>query len=277
MAPQEKSQLKRPRVSLHLCLAWWPVFNRPPLAQASPGSPQQPELDSKKPRRSDRLSAHTPVSHKQQLPSPVTNVANTESDEKLFKEPTATPPEGRPSQVGKDESQQLNALSSPPQDTQAFSQYPADNKDALVDEVEDEGKEGVWGYLFPLDTRYGKALVMKKRSSCPLPETVEGNASIEDRKGKSPLRKDEEAYERTKIKGVPSGGYLIGRHPECGMSPVTQTDHRMPVLTRRPQILLSTIPSSRTDTACFSQRTRAATPSQSWRICRVTAPSSTRR
>jgi serine/threonine-protein kinase Chk2 len=26
----------------------------------------------------------------------------------------------------------------------------------------------------------------------------------------------EEAYERTKVKGVSSGGYLIGRHPECG-------------------------------------------------------------
>ncbi len=28
--------------------------------------------------------------------------------------------------------------------------------------------------------------------------------------------KEEEAYEQTKLKGVASGGYLIGRHPECG-------------------------------------------------------------
>lgn len=28
--------------------------------------------------------------------------------------------------------------------------------------------------------------------------------------------KEEEAYERSKIGGVSSGGYLIGRHPECG-------------------------------------------------------------
>jgi len=28
--------------------------------------------------------------------------------------------------------------------------------------------------------------------------------------------KDEEAFEKKKEKGVSSGGYLIGRHPECG-------------------------------------------------------------
>lgn len=27
---------------------------------------------------------------------------------------------------------------------------------------------------------------------------------------------EEEAYEETMIKGIASGGYLIGRHPECG-------------------------------------------------------------
>lgn len=185
------------------------------MPQGSPESPQQADIDTKKPRRSDRLTAHTPVSHKQQLPSPVTH-ATKDSDEVLYKEPTATPPEGRPSQVVKDDSQQLHALSSPPQDTQAFSQYPADNKEALVDEVEDEVKEGVWGYLFPLDTKYGRPLVLKKRSACPLPDMVADKGLNGDAKGKSPLRKGEEAYEQTKVKGVPSGGYLIGRHPECG-------------------------------------------------------------
>jgi serine/threonine-protein kinase Chk2 len=28
--------------------------------------------------------------------------------------------------------------------------------------------------------------------------------------------KDEETFEKKKEKGAPSGGYLIGRHPECG-------------------------------------------------------------
>lgn len=207
MAPREKSQLKRPR--------------------GSPESPQQADIDTKKPRRSDRLTAHTPVSHKQQLPSPVTH-ATKDSDEVLYKEPTATPPEGRPSQVVKDDSQQLHALSSPPQDTQAFSQYPADNKEALVDEVEDEVKEGVWGYLFPLDTKYGRPLVLKKRSACPLPDMVADKGLNGDAKGKSPLRKGEEAYEQTKVKGVPSGGYLIGRHPECDIvvdDPIVSNRH----------------------------------------------------
>ncbi|KAH7376273.1 kinase-like domain-containing protein [Plectosphaerella cucumerina] len=207
MAPREQSQLKRPR--------------------ASPGSPQA-DADSKKPRRSDRLSDHdkTPVSHKQHLPSPVTHVTNAESDE-LYKEGTATPPEGRPSQVQKDESQ-ANALSSPPQDTQAFSQFPGEVKDSLSEEVEDEVKEGVWGYLFPLDTKYGRPLVMKKRSACPMPDALESMSSDSDKKGKSPLKKEEQAYERTKIKGVPSGGYLIGRHPECDIvvdDPIVSNRH----------------------------------------------------
>jgi serine/threonine-protein kinase Chk2 len=30
------------------------------------------------------------------------------------------------------------------------------------------------------------------------------------------FKKEEEAYEDTKLKGIASGGYLIGRHPECG-------------------------------------------------------------
>ncbi|KAF4824091.1 putative serine/threonine-protein kinase fhkC [Colletotrichum tropicale] len=212
MAPprEEKSQLKRPRGSL-------------------PDS----DTEAKKPRRSERLSVDkTPVSHKQHLPSPVTRSGDSDD---VYKEPTATPPEGRPSQVNhreKDDNSQSQAhtnLSSPPQDTQAFSQYPADNKDVLCDEVEDEVKEGVWGYLFPLDTKYGKCLVMKKRAACPMPDKLEAKETEPvDRKGKSPLKKEEEAYEKTKIKGVASGGYLIGRHPECDIvveDPVVSNRH----------------------------------------------------
>ncbi|KZL84027.1 serine threonine-protein kinase chk2 [Colletotrichum incanum] len=213
MAPQsEKSQLKRTR-----------------------GSLPESDLDAKKPRRSERISPgpneKTPVSNKHQLPSPVTR--DGDSDE-IYKEPTATPPEGRPSQVNHrekdDASQALNNISSPPQDTQAFSQYPQETKDALSDEVEDEVKEGVWGYLFPLDTKYGKVVVMKKRAACPLPDTVEAAKELagKDQKGKSTLQKEEEAYERTKVKGVASGGYLIGRHPECDIvvdDPIVSNRH----------------------------------------------------
>ncbi|GJC92117.1 serine threonine-protein kinase chk2 [Colletotrichum higginsianum] len=212
MAPQsEKSQLKRTR-----------------------GSLPESDLDAKKPRRSQRLSPEpndkTPVSNKHQLPSPVTRV---DSDE-IYKEPTATPPEGRPSQVNHrdkdDASQAVNNISSPPQDTQAFSQYPQETKDALSDEVQDEVKEGVWGYLFPLDTKYGKVVVMKKRAACPLPDTVEAakDLTAKDHKGKSALQREEEAYERTKVKGVASGGYLIGRHPECDIvvdDPIVSNRH----------------------------------------------------
>ncbi|UQC80259.1 uncharacterized protein CLUP02_05741 [Colletotrichum lupini] len=201
MAPPqpEKSQLKRTR-----------------------GSLPETELDAKKPRRSDRQSPEpehkTPVSKKHQLPSPVTR--SGDSDE-VYKEPTATPPEGRPSQVNHrdkdDASQAVNNISSPPQEaTQAFSQYAHETKEALSDEVEDEVKEGVWGYLFPLDTKYGKVVVMKRRAACPLPDAIEAKESTnKDQNGKSSLQKEEEAYERTKVKGVASGGYLIGRHPEC--------------------------------------------------------------
>lgn len=217
--------MKRPRVSL-ACL---PALLRIILNRASLAKGSQPEgdLDSKKPRRSERLSHHgadkTPVSHSQQLPSPLTHMA-TEDSAELEKSPTVTPPEGRPSQAPRrrteDAYSQAYAFSSPPQDTQAFSQA-IDPHTALSDEVEDEVKEGVWGYLFPLDAKHGgRAHVLKKRTACPLPESLLGiNASNStvDRKGKSPLLKDEEAYERTKINSIASGGYLIGRHLECGM------------------------------------------------------------
>ncbi|RBQ68627.1 hypothetical protein VDGD_04135 [Verticillium dahliae] len=210
MAPREKSQLKRLR-----------------------GSLPDNETESKKPRRSERLSVNdpdkTPVSHKGHLPSPVTHTTEPDANDR-HKSPTATPPEGRPSQVNPREETpvQANILSSPPQDTQAFSQYPPETKDSLSDDVEDEVKEGVWGYLFPLDTKYGRSLVMKKRTACPMPDTVADKVSDEDRKGKSPARKEEVAYEKTKIKGIASGGYLIGRHPECDIvidDPIVSNRH----------------------------------------------------
>lgn len=58
-------------------------------------------------------------------------------------------------------------------------------------------------------------MVLKKRSACPLPDS---NCFNKPRQGlATDLEREEEAYEETKKKGIASGGYLIGRHPECGM------------------------------------------------------------
>jgi len=204
------------------------------------------ELDpSKKPRRSERISSlsqrheapdpnKTPIiSNKQHLPSPLTNhgLTTEETSDPYTKEAIATPPApgaggaalARPSQGYRAATEEAGPyshsqpFSSPPQDTQAFpSQLYADARNAaLSEEVQDEVKEGVWGYLFPLDTRYGRSIVLKKRTACPLPdmEKFRGNG-----KGKDALLKEEADYERSKVEGIPSGGYLIGRHPECGTS-----------------------------------------------------------
>ncbi|EMR68824.1 putative checkpoint kinase 2-like protein [Eutypa lata UCREL1] len=173
MAPREKSQLKRGRES---------AGNDNDL--------------SKKPRRSERLSQRidsspdqlkTPIiRNSQQLPSPVTNQA--ESSE-LYKEPTVEPPEGRPSQVRHRTPEdtipsQDQGFSSPPQDTQAFAASQFVNPDAaLSDEVEDEVKEG-------------------KRSTCPRSDTTAGVKTV---KQKASALQQEESFETAKVKGVPSG------------------------------------------------------------------------
>lgn len=98
------------------------------------------------------------------------------------------------------------------QPTQEFTQSQK-NATTFSSDVRDEEEEGVWGYLMPTDHRYGKRLVLRKRNACPLPDM---NSDLGNpRKGKD-LNKEEDAYEATKFKGIASGGYLIGRHPECG-------------------------------------------------------------
>ncbi|KAL9051440.1 MAG: hypothetical protein Q9162_006009 [Coniocarpon cinnabarinum] len=180
-------------------------------------------VDTKKPRRSQRLSqvgaeAKTPLKNSQ-LPSPLTHNDSTATTRS--KDGTVTPPEGRPSQIrhrtppGSSPSAHLGLLSPGGGDTQPFSQV-VNPADALSSQVGDEEAEGVWGYLLPLDDKFGQTLVLKERAACPLPETKKvlkqkprKNAS------KSNYEKQEEAYEDLKIKGISSGGYLIGRHPEC--------------------------------------------------------------
>lgn len=178
------------------------------------GTSEDKDLDnSKKPRRSQRNTQGptTPISKKQQLPSPITHQESTSSSD-AYKEATATPPEGRPSQIHHRPDLVEAGFSSPPQETQAFSQFIFPT--GLSEEVNDEVEEGVWGYLHPLDPQYGKTLVLKKRNACPLPDTTKTKKANKG-KAKTP-QKEEENYEDTKIKGVVSGGYLIGRHPECG-------------------------------------------------------------
>lgn len=96
-------------------------------------------------------------------------------------------------------------LSSPPQDTQAFSQY-TNPKAALSEYVKDEEKEGVWGYLLPLNAEYKQPLIMRKRSACPKPPPLDKLGEASDQG----LTKEDKADAQS------SGGYLIGRHPECG-------------------------------------------------------------
>ncbi len=80
-------------------------------------------------------------------------------------------------------------------------------------EVEDEEAEGVWGYLVPLDAQSGDVLVLRKRSSCPKPPIKVG--ATHPVKPETYERQEQE-YAQKKTECTPSGGYLIGRHPECG-------------------------------------------------------------
>lgn len=201
MAPtNEKSQLKRTR-----------------------GSLPDDETDYKKQRRSDRLSPEshnkTPIVNKQHLPSPLTY--NNDESVELGQEHTKSPPARQPDEITpkKTDDNFSQSLSSPPQDTQPLSQF-VDRHPAISDDIEDEVREGVWGYLVPLDPKYGdKPLVMKKRTACPMPKSVSDAVADDGKTSKSTSNasalKDEEEYEKAKSKSTSSGGYLIGRHPEC--------------------------------------------------------------
>lgn len=190
--------------------------------QASAGEKEQ---DSKKPRRSQRISSQvqtTPLDNKSHLPSPLTHQGSTATED--YKELTVSPSEGRPSQIRHRtpaaSSPPNPGLSSPPGDTQAFSQFPH-LKVPLSHEVEDEEAEGVWGYLVPIDSVFGETLVLRTRASCPAPYPDKDFGKGTKKRGKGAggtnYRKEEVDYEANKRKlGFPSGGYLIGRHPECG-------------------------------------------------------------
>ena len=151
-----------------------------------------------------------------QLPSPLTNRESTvtEAAAEHATSPTSPPlnavqrqtPRSSPAPVG---------LSSPPSDTQAFSQFVYPPKSKTVSyEVEDEAAEGVWGYLVPVN-HVEDVLVLRERSSCASVNTSM-NQIPEKPVPKDDLKKKEEQFEVKKVHGSPAGGYLIGRHPECG-------------------------------------------------------------
>ncbi len=203
-----------------------------PWLQGSPADDD--EQDSfKKPRRSMRISKRTghdddlktPVQNRNHLPSPLTNVASETATE-FDKEATATPPQDRPSQAARrraddphSQSQGI-AFSSPPQDTQAFSQQLDIDPNAPLVEGVDELKDGVWGYLLPLGSTDLRApVVLKNKLLAPPPTSsaeplattpIAGNGSARGRQ-RTP------AGDRAQDDKSPAAlGYIIGRHPECG-------------------------------------------------------------
>ena len=147
-----------------------------------------------------------------------------------YREGTITPPEGRPSQnrprTPVSSSPPPPGLSSPPADTQVLSQFIFP-KQGLSYDVEDEEAEGVWGYLLPLDRKLGNTLVLRRRTACPAPTPGVDFGKGTTRRGcglstSLGYGEEEEQYEENKrTKGFPAGGYLLGRHPECGMFTIT--------------------------------------------------------
>ncbi|CAA9964611.1 hypothetical protein CFE70_008359 [Pyrenophora teres f. teres 0-1] len=175
------------------------------------GRYSQGEQNEPKRNRQSRLSPPPPNSRLKQgpLPSPVTNKESTGDASDKYKEATVSPPPGpRPSQA-------RGGLSSPPSDTQPFSQfsYPAEKRTYAV---EDEEGEEVWGYLVPMDASAGDVMVLRRRQACPVPQALVGKTDGKQSVTKGEYKGQEEKYEKEKQeRGVPAGGYLIGRHREC--------------------------------------------------------------
>ncbi|KAH8698260.1 putative cell-cycle checkpoint protein kinase [Talaromyces proteolyticus] len=196
MAPRsEKSSLKRGRASL-----------------------DNQAQDSKKPRRSERISSQTtattgktPIKNTY-LPTPLTHHDSTATD--IQKDLTATP-DVRHTPLSEE---QLPAFSSPPGDTQALSQFVYPPR-AFADDVEDEAAEGVWGYLIPLDDKSGASLALKKRNNCetsPCIQSTDTKTNTSSKISKS-QSKSLNSGENKDSPDLPPSGYLIGRHPECDL------------------------------------------------------------
>ncbi|KAK4977448.1 hypothetical protein LTR28_006848, partial [Elasticomyces elasticus] len=217
---QENSKLKRARVSSISNLQPRELSDITDLTVAE-NTVGEGDTEAKKPRRSNRISSQReddePSGLKQShLPSPVTRKASTSTDD--VKAGTVSPPHGRPSQIQHHTPEPSPragpGLSSPPDDTQPYTQF-VHPPSAFSWEVKDEEGEGVWGYLVPVDNGMD-TLVLRRRGACPVPQTRVNRTDGRQRVDKKEYRKQEEEYEEEKATdGVPAGGYLIGRHPEC--------------------------------------------------------------
>ncbi|KAK2880030.1 hypothetical protein FQN49_000636 [Arthroderma sp. PD_2] len=148
------------------------------------------EHDSKKPRRSPRIASQL-QSDVGYLPSPLVNEVVAEQPRK---DATATPPDEGRSQLRRGQTPDESCP------TQGFSQYPPVQ---FMDDIEDEVAEGVWGYLTPMDNKFGGQLILKKRDSTL--NTPVGGAVATPGSGKSKRGTNE----------INRAGYLIGRHNEC--------------------------------------------------------------
>ncbi|KAL9091627.1 MAG: hypothetical protein Q9165_004703 [Trypethelium subeluteriae] len=196
------------------------------------------EADAKKPRRSQRISSREDLkagdkpAQPAQLLSPITHSDSTSTEQ--MKQSTASPDhqpddQAQTRQPTPRSSPPASGLSSPPQDTQPYSQFVYPPRGRYW-EVEDETKDGVWGYLLPVDDRLGSPLVLKQRTACPNPSRSTNRTDGKQHVRRDEYEKREEEYEENKIKGVPSGGYLIGRHPECDRmvnNPVVSNRHAL--------------------------------------------------
>lgn len=65
--------------------------------------------------------------------------------------------------------------------------------------------------------------MLRRRAACPKPDAV--TDIVPKKKGKKALQKEELQFEQKKVTDPPSGGYLIGRHPECGECALASTTH----------------------------------------------------
>ncbi|PYH47290.1 serine/threonine protein kinase chk2 [Aspergillus saccharolyticus JOP 1030-1] len=188
MAPQnERSSLKRGRVSK-----------------------EHDSKHQKKPRQSENEALPSQPLKQSHLPTPIvqqesTTISNdkelvtTENDRECIQQHT-------PLSTGLPQ-----ASPSPPQDTQALSQFVYPPR-AFADEVEDEAAEGVWGYLIPLDDKVQAAMVLRKRNGCDSHKPD----SHGPKPGREGHRKEPESLHKRASSQAPRG-YLIGRHRECDL------------------------------------------------------------
>lgn len=73
----------------------------------------------------------------------------------------------------------------------------------------------MWGYLIATNGT-SDVLVLRKRAACPVSAKGLAQPAGQKKVNKKQYQKQEEEYEQKKMSGgVPAGGYLIGRHPEC--------------------------------------------------------------